>query len=540
MNVKYLPSLILTLIILMLNHQPIISQSIPFGISLKPMEIEGLGGIQSYAFGQADGNWLIVGGRLDGLHRRQPWASFDIAGHNNQLIVVDPVEKRSWSAPLSQLPNNIREPLSSTNMEFYQEGDQLYCLGGYGYSDTAGDHVTYNTLTAINVPAVIGAIVDGKNFGGYFRQISDDQFQVTGGRLRKIDDRFYLLGGQKFMGRYNPMGPDHGLGFIQEYTNAVRIFDIMDDGSTIEIIHYPGFIDQEQLHRRDYNAEAQILPDGSEGITLFSGVFQPTVDLPFLNAVTVGPDGYEVEDDFVQHYNHYHCPAIPLYAAGNNEMYTVFFGGMAQFYKENGMMVQDNNVPFVPTIAAVIRDAHGTMREEILTVEMPGLMGAGAEFIPNPAVTRLSNDVFDLDAMTMDSILLGHIFGGINSSAPNIFFTNDGTQSFADNRVLKVYLVKDAMTQTEKVQANNRLDLVVYPNPTYGTLYIECSLTEQEDVKLTLHDASGKTWFQKTYRELPAGKSRLTLELPGLFEQQVFLITARTSGGIITHQIILD
>jgi len=65
-----------------------ISQTAPFEIRLEPISISGLGGIQSYAFGQANGKWLIVGGRLDGLHRRQPWASFDVAGHNNQLLVV--------------------------------------------------------------------------------------------------------------------------------------------------------------------------------------------------------------------------------------------------------------------------------------------------------------------------------------------------------------------------------------------------------------------------------------------------------------------
>jgi hypothetical protein len=282
------------------------------------------------------------------------------------------------------------------------------------------------------------------------------------------------------------------------------------------------------------------MPDGSEGITLFSGVFQPTVDLPFLNAVSVGPDGYWVEDDFVQHYNHYHCPAIPLYAAGNHEMYTVFFGGMAQFYEENGLLVQDNNVPFVTTIATVIRDAEGHMREEKLPVEMPGLMGAGAEFIPNPAIPWQSNDVLDLDVVETDSILLGRIFGGINSTAPNIFFTNDGTQSMADNQVLNVYLVKNEMTQTEKVQYTDRFDLIVYPNPASGTLCIDCTLPEKADVELTLHDASGKVWLQETYRELPVGKSRLTLELPGMFAQQVLFITARTSAGSVSRQLILE
>jgi hypothetical protein len=31
----------------------------------------GLGGLQSFAYGHHDGKWLIIGGRKDGLRRRQ-------------------------------------------------------------------------------------------------------------------------------------------------------------------------------------------------------------------------------------------------------------------------------------------------------------------------------------------------------------------------------------------------------------------------------------------------------------------------------------
>ena len=80
------------------------------------------------------------------------------------------------------------------NMEFYQEGNYLYCLGGYGFSPTINDHTTYDQLIAIKVDEVIDAIISGQDLTPYFRQITDTEFQVTGGRLKKIDDTFYLLG----------------------------------------------------------------------------------------------------------------------------------------------------------------------------------------------------------------------------------------------------------------------------------------------------------------------------------------------------------
>ncbi len=50
------------------------AQVAPFGIALESIDVPGVGGLQSYALGQHEGKWLVIGGRLDGLHRRQPWA----------------------------------------------------------------------------------------------------------------------------------------------------------------------------------------------------------------------------------------------------------------------------------------------------------------------------------------------------------------------------------------------------------------------------------------------------------------------------------
>jgi len=205
------------------------------------------------------------------------FAAFKVAGHNTSLIVIDPITKKRWTAALTSLPAAIQEQLSSTNMQFYQEGDYLYCIGGYGYSSTKADHTTFANLTAIKVSDVINAVVNKTSFTNYFRQITDTKFQVTGGRLKKMYDTYYLLGGQKFLGRYNPMGPNHGPGFTQAYTNSIYKFKLVDNGNTIQITHLPSYTDSVNLHRRDYNAESQILSNGQEGITMFSGVFQQTV-----------------------------------------------------------------------------------------------------------------------------------------------------------------------------------------------------------------------------------------------------------------------
>ena len=518
------------------------AQTAPFEITIEPLNITGLGGIQSYAFGQANGKWLIVGGRLDGLHRRQPWAAFDVAGHNNQLIVVDPISEQKWSTPLTSLPTAIQEHLSSTNMEFYQEGDYLYCVGGYGYSATARDHTTFNKLTAIKVSDVINAVINNTSLPSYFRQISDSDFQVTGGRLKKINNTYYLLGGQKFIGRYNPNGPTNGPGFIQEYTNAIRKFNLSDNGTTITINHLTPHIDATNLHRRDYNAEQQILPNGDEGITMFSGVFQTTANLPFLHSVTVDSNGYTVNNLFQQYYNHYHCPVLPIYSEISNEMHTVFFGGIAQFYDKSGILVQDDNVPFVNTIARVTRDPNGNMAEFKLPIEMPSLLGAGAEFIPNLSFPHFDNEVFKLDNVTIDNTLIGYIFGGISSSQPNIFFINDGSQSNANKQIFKVFIKQATILSVDEFNRSSTslLNLKIYPNPNDGILNISFNLIKNENVKLSIHDIKGSIIYKTDIKNTTIGTNHFKREIDNLKGGNVYFISLETQTEKITHKLIVS
>jgi len=534
--------LVLIYILLVASPLFLYSQFTSINIDIEPLEFSELGGIQSYAFAQYDGKWLIVGGRLDGLHRRQPFAAFDEAGNNNQLIVIDPVKKQKWLKSLSSLPVGIREQLSSTNMEFGQEGDYLYCIGGYGYSGSIGDHTTYNKLTAIKVKETIEAIINETSIDSYFRQIEDDKFQVTGGHLSKIGDNFYLLGGQKFIGRYNPMGPNHGPGFTQEYTNAIRIFTINDDGNSITIDHLPSYTDRENLHRRDYNAVEQIMPNGEEGVTMFSGVFQETVDLPFLNSVDVSSSGYQVNNEFNQYYNHYHCPVLPLYSENDNMMHTIFFGGIAQFYDNEGTLVQDDNVPFVKTIARVTRDKDGKMVEYKMPVEMPTLLGAGAEFIPNLNFGQYENGVYKLDELEDRKMLIGYIYGGISSTAPNIFLSNDGTQSDASNQIFEVYMNKATIVSVDELNESSMssLQLRIFPNPNKKLINIEYNLVKEDNVIIKITDLEGKIIEEVKFTNQSRGTNLYSKSIEGLVSGSIYFVSIESSQRTETRKLVIE
>lgn len=415
-------------------------------VSVEAIPMSGLQGTHSYAAAHDQkGNILIIGGRTDGLHKRRPFEAFLASDNNTQLIVFNPKSQKHYSADLSKLPTPLYEQLQSTNMEYEQKRDLLYIMGGYGYSATAGDHVTYDQMVVVEYKKVIDAIISNQPYRDYFTQVKDSRFQVTGGYLHYLQDTFYLIGGQKFMGRYNPMGPTHGPGFVQEYTNEIRKFTLKADYS---IDFYKAIRDTANLHRRDYNVVKQVFPDSSVGLTAFSGVFQYTADIPWLNVLDITPGGYKVVPAFEQKLNQYHTANLAVYDAENMAMHTYFFGGMGQYTYRNNVMVEDTDVPFVKTISVVSRNSQGELAEYRVG-EMPGYLGAGAEFFPIDSLFT-ADRILELGKLNEQKTLVGYIYGGIESDAENIFFTNNvDRDSRASNKVFGVYINFPSVSRTE-------------------------------------------------------------------------------------------
>jgi hypothetical protein len=484
-------------------------------VVLQEIAIPGMPGLQSFAWGQHEGEWLLVGGRTDGLHRRQPFAAFLAADNNTMAYVVNPALGQVWSAALNTLPTAQFEQLQSTNPEFGQRGDVLYVLGGYGYSATVNDHITHPLMSAINVPGAITAIKAGQSLVPHFRYLVDDRLAVTGGGLGLIDEDFLLVGGQRFTGRYNPMGPDFGPGFIQEYTNAIRRFRISDDGTALALTNYAETVDTANLHRRDYNLVPQVFPNGANGYTAFSGVFQYAEDIPWLNAVDVDASGYTVVPDFEQLLDQYHTAHLPAYSNAANTMHTIFFGGIGRYYfDENGQLSDDVNVPFVNTISRVTRSGSGAMQETAIG-HMPALLGSSAEFIRTADVATSFDDIIDLDQLIEDTVVAGHIVGGIESSAANIFFTNTGTQSDATTRSFKVLLVRDTNNSIAGgEEALGSLSTTLSPEDQVLTTILE--LRNSGMVHLSLLDTNGRVVSTLFEARLPAGKHTLQHTLQDL------------------------
>lgn len=97
-----------------------------FVVEIEPFEIANAPGVHSYSWGKtSDHKWIILGGRIDGLHQRQPFASFLEQDNNKNLFVIDPIGEQVWSADLSVLSAGMFEQLKSTNQQFYQDSNTL-------------------------------------------------------------------------------------------------------------------------------------------------------------------------------------------------------------------------------------------------------------------------------------------------------------------------------------------------------------------------------------------------------------------------------
>ena len=498
-----------------------------FTVQIEPLTITDAPNVHSFSWGKtSDGKWIILGGRIDGLHQRQPFAAFQENDNNKSVYVIDPVANQTWSTSIDVLSTALLEQLQSTNQEFDQRGNTLYIIGGYGYSATQNDHITYDKLTAIDVDGLANAVINNTNIVSFFRQISNSNLAVTGGHLGFLDDVFYLCGGQYFEGRYNPQGPNHGPGFIQNYTDEIRTFEINDDGTNLSIINYSAQSDTNNLHRRDYNLAPQIFPDGTSGFTMFSGVFQHTANLPWLNSVDITASGYTVNNTFNQYLSQYHSAKVPIYDMSNNVMHTLFFGGMSQYKLDaNNNLIQDDNVPFVKTISKVSRFSDGSMTESSLGIEMPTLLGSGSEFIPlHNNLNYLTSEIIDINNLQDGVTLVGYIFGGIESTQENIFFINDGTQSSASNLAFKVFINKSTLSIDEVgLNPNNIYNLKIYPNPSTGIFSIEVFIPNTQQNTLEVYNLLGKK-VKSMVIEKSIGLKEITLDLASMASGEYILV----------------
>jgi hypothetical protein len=368
--------------------------------------------------------------------------------------VVDIANRQTWRRSLTEAASGLNASqiasLSPANTQFYQSGDTLYITGGYGL-DANDNFVTFDTLSAIDVPTLGDWVIHGVGTAAAaVRQVSDPLVRVTGGGMYGIDGRMHLVFGQDFQGPYHPAS--NGI-----YTQQVRSFDIVDDGTNLSLANATSSTPQAAYRRRDLNVFPVMRPSESgpeSGLVALSGVFTPT-NGAWTVPVEIDANGNPTMadpaagDTFKQGFNGYHSAKLGLYSTSSGEMHEVLFGGISMQYQEEdtGLVKFDPNFPFVNDITAVRIDADGDFSQHHLgyfpeITDLAGnriRFGANAEFLPLTGVSMLENGIIDLDAISQQT-KLGYIFGGLAANAPHTR-TSVTTLSSASNRVFEVILI---------------------------------------------------------------------------------------------------
>ena len=415
------------------------------------MEAAEVPTLQSFAHGVLDDQWVLLAGRTNGLHGFGPsgTVNFPPKYQNTDVWVIDPITKETWSRSLadssSGLSQDVIDSLSATNTQVFQEGDTLFVVGGYVY--TNGEFTTYNALSAIHMPSLVAWVkgVDATLDAKAIAQVAGDEatdgsyeggyFQVTGGSLNRLGDNYLLVFGQNFEGPYTP-------GSNGVYTSQVRSFEIAYDydAGTLAYTNLgvsPSGGDPSLYRRRDLNVFPSLAPGASgpeEDVTVLAGVFYNGSGV-WTVPVEIGAGGVPVTVDpatdptvFKQALNHYESAKIGLYSDSTGEMTEVLLGGISAnvYDTTTGGLVYDKNYGFTNQISAVIRAADGSYAQEYMG-DFPAVynasdkllyLGAEAIFFAAPGVSELAGGILDLDALTTETVI-GYVFGGIAADKPN-------------------------------------------------------------------------------------------------------------------------
>ncbi len=496
---------LLSLVFLFLPSQ---SQQL-FTLRLEPSAFASAPAVHSGAFGTYNSKWFFIGGRENGLHGFQPPFAFPTSGINDMIYIVDPLTDQSWSASTSTLPEYIREPVTSSNMQFYLNDSVLYMVGGYGWKDSLQDFVTWPTLTAVNMNTLMNAVINSQPVDSLFRQTRDSSLAICGAHLQKLDSVYYLVFGHRFDGTYDRS--DTSGFFVQTYSHEIRKFQIADDGINLSVYNHTAVRDTDNFRRRDYNLIPLYDPYRGEGLLAFSGVFQKHANLPYLTPIEIYKDTVIVRNDFNQNLSQYHSAVCALYDSINYLQHNIFFGGMSMYYMDTltHQTVTDSFVPFVRTISNVARDIDLNYHEIDAGIRMPALLGTNAYFFYDLNVPMFRSHFVHLNKLPHHQ-RLGYIIGGIESPELNISLT-DPSFSFASTRVFVVYL--DTIATAIQEINNDVLNFFCYPNPSRDKVEIAFELKEAEQVKIELMDMKGSLVKVVCEQSFSSGKQKLLLNM---------------------------
>src|SRR5579871_4253171 len=431
------------------NLSPILSSnSVPFTIQIDQAPFSLPSGLQTFVLGTNDGKWLLLAGRINGLHGFGPSNNFPPDQQNTTVFVVDVNSQTVATASLTNQTSGLTQlqidSLSVTAPQSFQSGNTLYMTGGYGVDTATSNFTTKALLTAIDVPGLMHWVVsptNGETAAQYIRQASNSIFQITGGvMVQPSRGRALLVFGQDFEGQVTVSSSG-------TYSEQVRQFRIIDKGMNLSFVArkaLPKTPDSD--YRRASLNVVPIVENGRKGFVAFSGGFTLT-DGIWTVPVEISRSGASKMANpsntttFAQGMNNWTCPTLELYSQKEKNSYTVLMGGISYGFFSGGVFDTDPELPFINQVTAIKRDHHGVFSQYLMNAQYPIILstgsnpgnpllfGANAVFIPADGLPMYGNGVLKYDALGTNPVVVGYIVGGIQSTLPNTNTESDSAAS---------------------------------------------------------------------------------------------------------------
>jgi len=311
---------------------------------------------------------------------------------------------------------------------------------GVTLTAATSNYTTYDTLTALSVSGMINAVINGGDVAqeAAIRQISDPLLQVTGGDMALIGGRTYLIFGQDFQGGYSLTAPPSS--FTQIYSDEIRSFKIIDNGTTLGIKCYAALRDPTNFRRRDGNMGAVVKANGQKALTYYGGVFtagannQTAYQAPILISSS---SKAQIDSNYQQFFDQYTTTDIPIFDKKKKAMDTIFIGGISVYDYANGQLTPEPGAPWVDDVSTLVKRKNGSDQEYIMS-PLPGFYGAYSAFLANPSVPMYANGVINLDKLK-GATVVGYMYGGIYSKVSQTGNSvEEPNQTGASNQVFQV------------------------------------------------------------------------------------------------------
>lgn len=375
-----------------------------------------------------------------------------------------------------------------------QDGDFLYLVGGYGTpldsTNNSNAYQTFDHVARIHVPSMIhlikGTGISKIDWNLIFSFGRNPKLKSTGAEIFMIEDKLYLAGGHDFSHLHGQQYVDAVYPFkaIPSSANPLALTITVDGPITDVPVDSLGTAyadNQSTFRRRDGPVVSSLFSDGStgyltEGLTFYSGVFQPdsvVIGVDSLgkktttkwnrawpDAIYVHPNNhttvpYTVDAAYNQNkQNVYACSDFGIFDKNSGSVHTFLLGGIGDGIPAGALQLAGFTNSAMQ-ITFDIGDMTSTWSQTKNVFNSDKFYGAESAFMFNAksniefyktksgAETELvDSNVTFASANTVD---LGYVFGGIESSLPNPGTFGPGL-STASSKIWKVSLTRSIIT----------------------------------------------------------------------------------------------